>query len=171
MLSRFLRHDPGALGLTLQPGGWVRVEDLLGALAARGVHVTRERLAEVVENNDKQRFAFDTTGERIRANQGHSAPVDLQLSPVSPPRVLYHGTSEARVEAILVGGLRAMSRHHVHLSVDVETARRVGARHGRPVILEVDAGGLHAAGFVFFRSENGVWLTDHVPPAFLRVLA
>jgi putative RNA 2'-phosphotransferase len=169
-LSKHLRHRPQALGLTLAPGGWVEVEVLLAACAARGVAIDRATLELIVRENDKSRFSFDEEGRRIRANQGHSTPVDLQLEPRVPPAVLYHGTAESIVPAILREGLRRMSRHHVHLSVEVETARKVGGRHGRPVVLAVDAAALHAAGHVFFCSENGVWLVEAVPAAFLRPL-
>lgn len=169
-LSRHLRHRPEALGLTLQEGGWVAVADLLAACAAHGRPLTRPELAELVENNDKQRFAFDETGQRIRAQQGHSVAVDLQLRPAAPPAVLYHGTAPAALPAIRRAGLLKMSRHHVHLSADEATARRVGARRGRPVLLAVEAGALHAAGGVFYQSGNGVWLIEHVPPAYLREL-
>ncbi|MCC9308238.1 RNA 2'-phosphotransferase [Kitasatospora sp. RB6PN24] len=167
LLSRVLRHDPGAIGITLDEGGWVPVATLLAALARRGTRLTREQLDHVVATNDKQRFAFSADGLRIRASQGHSVPVDLGLAPAAPPAVLYHGTAEGSVAAILREGLHPMRRQDVHLSADVETATRVGARHGRPVVLRVDAAGLVAAGHLFRRSANGVWLTDAVPPAFL----
>lgn len=166
-LSRYLRHDPGRIGLGLAPGGWVDVDDLLDACAARNFHLTREELAEVVERNDKRRFSFDAAGERIRASQGHSVAIDLELRRAVPAAPLFHGTSEVRLDAIRREGLRRMRRHHVHLSPDPETARRVGARHGRPVVLEVAAPDMVGDGFAFFRSDNGVWLTDAVPAAYL----
>jgi putative RNA 2'-phosphotransferase len=168
-LSRHLRHAPEDLGLTLEPGGWVGVEDLLAGCARAGLTVSRDELNEVVATSDKQRFAFDETGARIRANQGHSTPVDLQLEPRTPPEVLYHGTAEKAVTAILQDGLKRMSRHHVHLSTTVETARAVGARHGNPVILRVDAAGMHRDGVVFYCSENGVWLVEAIEPRYLSV--
>ncbi len=167
-LARHLRHDPGRLGLTVGPGGWVAVRQLLDACAAHGFALSREELERVVASNDKQRFAFDATGQLIRANQGHSIDVDLQLQPLAPPPVLYHGTAERSLAAVLVEGLHRMGRHHVHLSSDVETARRVGGRHGRPVVLRVDARAMHAAGHRFYCSDNGVWLVDAVPAAYLR---
>jgi putative RNA 2'-phosphotransferase len=167
-LSKHLRHRPEQLGLKLQPGGWVAVEALLRACAQHNVPVSRAELDEVVARNDKQRFGFDPTGTLIRARQGHSVAVDLQLQPVEPPPVLFHGTAERFLAAILREGLRPMRRHHVHLSSERETATRVGARHGRPVVLEVDAARMWAAGITFYRSDNGVWLVDHVPPRFLR---
>jgi len=166
-LSKHLRHQPERLGLTLAPGGWVQVSDLLAACAAHGVTITREELEEVVARNNKQRFAFDETGTLIRANQGHSVEVDLQLEPVEPPEVLYHGTSDQVAPIIRREGLKRMSRHHVHLSADVETARAVGARHGRPVILTVKARKMHDSGHLFYRSANGVWLADSVPKEYL----
>ena len=166
-LSRHLRHEPARLGLTLEPGGWVQVEDLLRACAAHSFDLTREELEEIVERNDKRRFSFDAAATRIRANQGHSVEIDLGLAPADPPATLYHGTASARLEAIMAEGLRRMGRHHVHLSATAETARRVGARHGKPVVLEVAAGRMAAEGFAFYRAENGVWLTDAVPPGFL----
>lgn len=169
-LSYHLRHDPGGLGLTLAPGGWVEVGALLAACAGRGVAISRAQLAEVVATSDKQRFAFDAGGEHVRANQGHSVEVDLQLTPSEPPRWLYHGTAESTVPAILREGLLKMQRHHVHLSADEATARTVGARRGRTVVFRVDAAGLRAAGGTFYRAANGVWLIDHVPADYLTRL-
>ena len=169
-LSKHLRHQPERLGLQLEEGGWVKVADLLRACAAHGFSISRADLDEVVAKNDKQRFSFDETGQRIRANQGHSVEVDLQLEPVEPPPVLYHGTAEPWVSAILRDGLLKMRRHHVHLSGDVETARRVGMRHGKPVILTIDTAAMRAAGILFYRSDNGVWLVDNVPAEYMRQL-
>ena len=169
-LAKHLRHQPERLGLTLGAGGWVDVDELLAACAAAGFALSRAELDAVVAGSDKQRFAFDETSTLIRANQGHSVAVDLALEPVAPPAVLYHGTGHGAVTAILRDGLRAMGRHHVHLSPDVDTARRVGARHGRPVVLRVDAAAMAAAGHVFFCTANGVWLTDTGPPAYLHHL-
>lgn len=170
-LSKHLRHEPERLGLTLGPGGWVAVDDLLAACNRAGVTLGRAALDEIVERNSKRRFAFDPTGTLIRAQQGHSVEVDLQLEPETPPPTLYHGTPVDNVESILRDGLLKGSRHHVHLSPDVETARVVGARRGKPAILEVDASALHGGGGLFFRSGNGVWLVEHVPPDCLQILA
>jgi putative RNA 2'-phosphotransferase len=167
-LSKHLRHDPGGLGLKLEEGGWVLVDDLLKACDRKGMRLNRAELDAVVAGNDKQRFSFDAKGTRIRANQGHSVVVDLQLEAVAPPSLLYHGTGHVTADAIEQDGLRKMRRHHVHLSTDLPTATQVGARHGKPVIFEVDSAGMHRDGFEFFCSENGVWLVDEVPPKYLR---
>ncbi|MBD2500363.1 RNA 2'-phosphotransferase [Anabaena azotica] len=169
-LSKHLRHTPERLGLVLAPGGWVAVDELLGACKSHRFPISHAELKQVVANNDKQRFSFDETGTKIRANQGHSVEVDLQLQPQIPPAILYHGTGEKSVPAILQSGLLKMSRHHVHLSPDVETARKVGMRHGKPVILVVDALVMYQAGFTFYCSDNGVYLVDHVPPESLHIM-
>ncbi|WP_203928818.1 RNA 2'-phosphotransferase [Virgisporangium ochraceum] len=165
-MSKALRHDPGRVGLTLDPGGWVPVADLLSALG-----VDRGDIDAVVAGNDKQRFAIvrgPDGVERIRASQGHSVPVDLGLVPVEPPERLYHGTNEAAVASIRATGLNRGGRHHVHLSTDEPTARRVGGRRGGPVvILEVEAGAMARDGFEFYRSDNGVWLTAEVPTRYI----
>jgi putative RNA 2'-phosphotransferase len=147
-LSYLLRHAPHSVGLTLDTAGWVDVD-------------------EVVRTSDKQRFAFDDTGTRIRANQGHSVPVDLQLQPLAPPAMLYHGTVVGALEQILREGLTSRGRHHVHLSADVATARKVGSRRGKPAVLVVEAAAMAATGTPFYRSANGVWLVGAVPPSHL----
>jgi putative RNA 2'-phosphotransferase len=141
-----------------------------GGVCTPQLRITLDELREVVAKNNKQRFGWSADGTRIRANQGHSVSVNLQLPAQTPPDVLYHGTASQNLETILREGLRPMRRHHVHLSRDVETARTVGARHGKPVVLEVDAASMHFSGLQFLQSENGVWLTDHVPPQNVRVL-
>ena len=166
-LAKYLRHAPHELGLELQPGGWVLVDDLLAAAEKHGFPISYDELVDCVETNDKQRFAFDVSGELIRANQGHSVEVDLQLEEREPPEFLYHGTVERFLPSILEEGLIRGKRHHVHLSKDVETARKVGSRRGKPVILVVDAGRMHRDGHKFLLSANGVWLTDSVAPAYL----
>jgi putative RNA 2'-phosphotransferase len=166
-LSKHLRHSLDELGLTLRPGGWVPVDDLLAAAEDHGFPITYDELVECVETNDKKRFSFDETGDLIRANQGHSVEVDLQLEERQPPEILYHGTVERFLPAILAEGLIKGKRHHVHLSKDVETARKVGARRGKPVVLKVDAGRMNLDGHKFYLSVNGVWLTDAVQPKYL----
>ncbi|MER5956696.1 RNA 2'-phosphotransferase [Streptomyces sp. NPDC001893] len=165
-LSKHLRHQPERIGLTLDEGGWVEIGTLLAAAATHGFRITRDELDHVVAANDKRRFAIE--GSRIRASQGHTVDVDLGLPPATPPAYLYHGTVAAALDAIRAEGLRPMSRHDVHLSPDRETATRVGARRGRPVVLSVDAGAMHRDGHTFRVSANGVWLTEAVPPHYLR---
>ena len=169
-LSYVLRHRPDSLGLVLDRAGWVDVDQLLRALAAAGSPLTRQELERVVATNDKQRFAFDPTGTRLRASQGHSVPVALGHAPVTPPDVLFHGTPLRALEAVLREGLLPQGRHAVHLSADVATASAVGRRRGECAVLSVDAAAMAAAGAVFTRSDNGVWLVDAVPPEHLTVL-
>ena len=163
-----LRHAPDKIGIRLSDDGWVDVDELLAALRAHGMRVSRPQLDRVVAENDKRRFAFDETGTRIRASQGHSVAVDLGLPPATPPDVLYHGTVARFLPAIEHEGLRPMSRQHVHLSATLATAVTVGSRRGKPVVLHVDAAAMAADGHVFHVSENGVWLTDRVPAQYLR---
>ncbi|GGX11910.1 putative RNA 2'-phosphotransferase [Streptomyces malachitofuscus] len=165
-LAKHLRHQPGRIGLTLDEGGWVEIDALISAASAHGFRFTREELDHVVATNDKRRFAVE--GTRIRASQGHSVEVDLGLPTATPPPYLYHGTVARNLEAIRAEGLRPMNRHAVHLSADRETATRVGARRGSPVVLSVDAGAMHRDGHVFHVSANGVWLTQAVPSRYLR---
>ena len=165
-MSLALRHAPERFGLAPDAAGWVPLADFLTAL-----QIDRAELDTVVANNDKQRFAVSEGPDgvaRIRASQGHSIPVDLALPPQAPPARLYHGTSTASLGSIRATGLNRGRRHHVHLSADVETAHRVGARRSGPVVLlTVDAAAMAGAGHAFYRSANGVWLTDAVPPEFL----
>ena len=168
-LSLVLRHDPARTGIVLDPAGWADVEALLSAAQRSGISLDRATLERVVAENDKQRFALTPDGARIRANQGHSVPVNLGLAPQVPPVVLYHGTAARHVESIRRQGLQPGKRIHVHLSSDQATARTVGRRHGSPVVLQIAAGRMHDAGFQFLRSENGVWLTDQVPVQYITI--
>lgn len=167
-LSLILRHRPGVVGLSLDAAGWVGVDDLLAGLRRqdRWSEVTLSDVERVVADNPKQRF--ELADGRIRARQGHSVPVDLGLEALAPPARLFHGTVARVLPAIRREGLRKMRRHHVHLSADVATATQVGGRRGAPVVLTVRAGAMAAAGHVFYRSGNGVWLTKHVPPEFIE---
>jgi putative RNA 2'-phosphotransferase len=170
-LSKYLRHEPEKIGLRLDVGGWVKVDDLLTASAEHNFAIALEELKEVVATNAKQRFSFDPTGTLIRANQGHSVEVDLQLEPMQPPDTLYHGTGEKSVGSIKRSGLQKMSRHHVHLSSDRSTAKNVGQRHGKPIVFKVATGSMYKDGFVFYCSANQVWLVDTVPPEYLEISA
>jgi putative RNA 2'-phosphotransferase len=169
-LALILRHRPEVGGLTLDPQGWADADEVIAAVAKQFGGFDRARLEELVRTNDKRRYAFDESGTRIRASQGHSIAVDLDLEPIEPPPLLYHGTAMRFLEPILREGLMKGRRQHVHLSADAETALKVGARRGgETVVLEVRSGEMkeHA----FFLSANGVWLTGHVPPGYLRPLS
>jgi putative RNA 2'-phosphotransferase len=169
-LSYVLRHRPESVGLSLGEGGWIRVDDLLAALASNGTAVSQPVLEQVVAENDKQRFEFSKGGLRIRARQGHSAEVDLGYEPATPPDVLFHGTATRNLDSILEQGLMKARRHHVHMSTNKETMIAVAKRHGKPVLLSIDAKGMLAGGYEFFVTGNDVWLTDHVPPAYVSIV-
>jgi len=166
-LSLVLRHKPEEIGLILDANGWADVDDLIQRANQNGNRLTRSLLEQVVAENDKKRFAFSDDGSRIRASQGHSIQVDLALPSSKPPGTLFHGTAARFIESIRAQGLHSANRQHVHLSLDAETATKVGSRHGRPVILVIRAGEMAAAGHQFFLSANGVWLTERVPVEFI----
>jgi len=170
-VSLILRHEPQRIGLTLDAQGWAGVEELLAAAARHGTVLTRENLESIVAQNEKQRFAFSDDGQRIRARQGHSIDVNLELACQTPPDILFHGTATRFLESIRATGLEARSRQHVHLSHDEATAMQVRQRHGKPVVLKVRAGQMHAVGHQFFLSENHIWLTAAVPVEFLELAA
>jgi putative RNA 2'-phosphotransferase len=166
-LSLVLRHKPAEIGLQLDAQGWADVAELTEKAAAVGKIFTPQDLEEIVATNDKQRFAYNDDKTRIRASQGHSIEVELQLEMAAPPEQLYHGTVEKFLQAIQSQGLRKMNRHHVHMSKDRATAEKVGERRGEAVILTISSGDMSRDGFVFYRSENGVWLTDHVSAKYI----
>lgn len=163
-MSYILRHDPASVGLSLQVGGWVEVEDLTSALG-----ISTRELMKIVKEDSKGRYSVQDG--KIRANQGHSIPVDLELSDMFPPEILFHGTVERALKSIFEEGLLRQKRHAVHLSPNPETASDVGKRRGKPVILSIKAGEMSRQGFIFQVSENGVWLTSEVPPAFIERLS
>lgn len=167
-LSLVLRHEPGKIGISLDEAGWTPVEELLAALARHGKSVSRADLDFVVTNNDKKRFAFSNDGLSIRASQGHSVEVELGYVGADPPEILFHGTVEKFLESIRRLGLIKGSRHHVHLSSTHDTAATVGSRRGKPLVLTVRAQAMQTAGHAFFKSANGVWLTEHVPVEFIQ---
>jgi putative RNA 2'-phosphotransferase len=166
LLSYVLRHNPAAIGVTLDEGGWIDVDTLLAAMAAHHRPIGPGMLDALIAGTDKQRFQL--RGGRIRAAQGHSIPVDLQLDPVVPPATLYHGTVARFLPGILANGLLPGGRSHVHLSADQQTAATVAARRGHPVVLRIDAAAMHHHGHVFYRAANGVWLTAHVPSRWIN---
>lgn len=167
-LSLVLRHEPTKIGITLDSAGWVGVDELIAACNKHGKRITTEQLDFVVENNDKKRFAFNEDKTRIRANQGHSVEVELEYQPTTPPPILYHGTASRFLNSINEQGLVKGNRHHVHLSENIKTARAVGERHGKAVILVVHSEQMQQDGYQFFLSANGVWLTDHVPMKYIQ---
>ncbi|MBR2171902.1 RNA 2'-phosphotransferase [Sphingopyxis sp.] len=169
-LSYWLRHNPTAGNLTLDPSGWAECVAILDALFAAKLPHEHSDLLRVVEGSDKNRFEISADGSLIRARQGHSIAVDLDWPRATPPEFLFHGTVERFLQAILSEGLKPMARHHVHLSPDENTAKIVGARRGKPVILRIAADALSQAGKEFRLAGNGVWLTDHVPPSHIERL-
>ncbi len=168
-LALILRHQPESVGLTLEKEGWASVDAVLGVCQKKGRGMSRAELSELVNLCPKQRYAFDETGQKIRASQGHSTEgVEMTFAKAEPPEVLYHGTIEQFLPSIFEKGLIPGSRHHVHLSADRETALNVGQRRGKPVLLQLDTGAMRAAGEDFYLSDNGVWLAERVAPEFLR---
>lgn len=167
-LSLVLRHQPEAIGIQLDQNGWANITDLIEKANAYGVKFDREILDHIVATNPKKRFAFNDTLDKIRASQGHSIEIELGYTNQQPPEILFHGTGEKSVPSILDTGLEKINRQHVHLSSDIGTAVKVGQRHGRPFVFKVLAGQMYNDKFQFFLSENGVWLTDHVPAKYLK---
>jgi putative RNA 2'-phosphotransferase len=169
-LSLVLRHKPEAIGLALDENGWVDVTELIDKMNRHNFKITRDILNSVVANNNKQRFSFSDNKTKLRANQGHSIRVELQLKEANPPEYLYHGTVEKAVPSILKTGLEKRLRQHVHLSTEIDTAKAVGKRHGKPKVFIVAAQQMQQDGFVFYLSENNVWLTNHVPVQYLKLI-
>ena len=169
-IALVLRHKPEAAGITLDGHGWAQVDELIAGVSRR-MPLTREMLEEIVRTDNKQRYSFSPDHQRIRANQGHSIPVDVELKQTVPPDTLYHGTGEKYVESILREGLLPKSRLYVHLSRDAATAEQVGRRHGKPVLFQVDATAMVRDGYAFYLSENQVWLTREVPVRYLTIQA
>ena len=167
-LSLVLRHKPESIGIHLDSNGWTNVEILIARTNTAGLSLDFETLKKIVETNNKKRFAFDSSFENIRANQGHSIAIDLGYQPQCPPTILYHGTAKENLRQILLTGLQKRKRNHVHLSTDNEMATKVGQRHGQPIVLEILAGQMFKDNFEFYLSENGVWLTDNVPVKYLK---
>ncbi|MCT2408763.1 RNA 2'-phosphotransferase [Chryseobacterium antibioticum] len=166
-LSLILRHQPETIQLKLDENGWAEVSELITKSAKGRMHFSFEDLEEVVETNNKKRFAFNEDKTKIRASQGHSIDIDLALKTIQPPDFLYHGTAETNMASILEKGIQKRSRQHVHLSADKETATKVGMRHGKPVILTIRTKEMHEDGIAFYLSANGVWLTDFVDAKYI----
>lgn len=167
-LALILRHKPEKIGITLDEHGWADVDELIEKTIQSGRELDRESLEYIVRTNDKKRYAFNDDHTKIRASQGHTIPVDVELMETIPPYSLYHGTNINSLPSIMEYGLLKMKRLYVHLSCDVGTAIKVGQRHGKPVVLLVDSGRMYKDGYKFYLSANGVWLTDHVPAEYLQ---
>lgn len=168
LMSLVLRHDPSVINITLDENGWTSTKGLLEGLSKKGHKLEIADLTDLVESNDKKRFTFNEAGDKIRANQGHSIEVELQLEEQDPPYTLYHGTVAKFIDGIKDKGLLKMSRQYIHLSANKDTAESVGQRRGKPVILKINAHKMFQDGYKFYRSQNGVWLTDHVPSKYIQ---
>jgi putative RNA 2'-phosphotransferase len=168
LLSLVLRHQPEYLGIHLNENGWTDVSILIEKINEHGSAVDMHMIEQIVETNDKKRFAFNDNKTLIRASQGHSIDVDVELQQAMPPEILFHGTTLKNLTLILEQGLQKQTRRHVHLSSDEHTAKAVGSRHGTPCVLLVNAKAMYEKGYSFYLSENMVWLTDHVPVEFIK---
>lgn len=167
-LSLVLRHKPDAAGIFLDEHGWANVEDLINGIKNTGRNINMSILEDIVETDSKQRYSFNEDKTLIRANQGHSVPVDVNLEKMKPPKFLYHGTADQFLNSIMEEGLKPMNRLYVHLSTDIETAIRVGKRHGNPVVLKIHSNQMYEEGCIFYLSKNGVWLTRGVQIKYLE---
>ncbi len=167
-ISLVLRHNPGAANIKLDEHGWADVEELLAGIRSTGRKINRDILEEIVAGDNKQRYSFNEDKTLIRANQGHSIPVDVELKEQEPPEILYHGTADRFLSMIEREGLKPMSRLYVHLSKDIDTALKVGKRHGKPIVLKIQSGAMYRDGQKFYLSENGVWLTKKVETGYLE---
>lgn len=169
-LSLVLRHKPDTIGIQLDENGWTDVDTLIEKANRYGIKFDKKILNYIVDTNSKKRFAFSETLDKIRASQGHSINIELGYINQKPPETLFHGTGEKSIHSIISSGLEKRSRQHVHLSSDIETAVKVGQRHGRPVVFKVFTEQMHIDNFEFFLSDNGVWLTDNVPTKYLKII-
>lgn len=165
-----LRHKPEIIGIELDKNGWANIDELINGLKKKYPDFNREKLEYIVNTDNKQRYSLSDDKSKIRARQGHSIDVDVELKELTPPELLYHGTAERFLESIMKEGLVPKSRLYVHLSKDVETAEKVGKRHGKPAVLKIETGKMAEDGFKFYLSENGVWLTKVVPPKYFSLI-
>lgn len=168
-LSLVLRHSPQTIHLNMDKNGWVNIDELIqNANKYKGMHLTIDSINTIVETNDKQRFIISDDGKRIRANQGHSIKIDLELEAKMPPDILYHGTASRFLDLIMKNGLKPMTRQYVHLSQTKEVALTVGKRHGNPIVLYINAKNMFEEGYKFYLSENNVWLVNNVPAKYIK---
>lgn len=165
-----LRHKPEIIGIELDKNGWANIDELINGVKKKYPDFNREKLEYIVNTDNKQRYSLSDDKSKIRARQGHSIDVDVELKELAPPEFLYHGTAERFLESIMKEGLVPKSRLYVHLSNDVETAEKVGKRHGKPAVLKIETGKMAKDGFKFYLSENGVWLTKAVPPKYFSLI-
>ena len=170
LISLILRHKPERINIMLDKHGWAKVYELVDGVAVNYPGFNIDILEEIVRTDEKQRYSFNEDHTLIRANQGHSIPVDVELEQVEPPEYLYHGTGIKYMDSIWASGLVPKSRLYVHLSGDVETAKNVGERHGKPLVFRIRSKAMHDRGFIFYKSKNGVWLTERVPMVFMEPL-
>lgn len=168
-LSLVLRHNPSAANISLDAHGWADVEALISGVTGAGKRISKETLERIVKENNKKRYCFNNEHTKIRASQGHSVYVDLELKPCMPPDLLYHGTAKTCLKNIYINGIQKQSRQHVHLSVDIPTALTVGGRHGVPVILEIDTKAMVKDGYEFYQADNGVWLCEQIPWKYCKI--
>ena len=166
-ISLILRHKPETIGIQLDEHGWANVDELISGISSTGRKIDMEILEEIVRADNKQRYSFNENKTLIRANQGHSIPVDVELKEQQPPQILYHGTASRFLDSIMQEGLKPMSRLYVHLSSDMETAMKVGKRHGEPVVLKINSEEMCNDGIKFYLSENGVWLAKSVAKKYI----
>lgn len=167
-LSYILRHKPEEIGLSLDAEGWAQVDELLTKARQAGRPIDKDTLHRVVEQSDKKRFSFSKNGTKIRANYGHSIPVSLAFESHEPPEFLFHGTAVRFLSSIREHGLGPGTRQYVHLVIDERTATDVGRRHGKPIVLTIQARMMHTKGFDFFKTESGIWLTKNVPVEYIQ---
>lgn len=169
-MSLILRHKPETIGISLDPHGYADVDELLKGMNKHGSTIDFETLEEIVKTDNKQRYSFNSDKSKIRANQGHSIEVNVDLEELQPPNVLYHGTGEKSVQSIKEQGIKKMGRLYVHLSKDYETAIKVGSRHGKPVVFQIDTKQMYQDGYQFFLSKNKIWLTKKVPTKYIKII-
>ena len=169
-ISLILRHKPDVIGISIDEYGWANVEDLINGIKKYGKEIDMDVLEDIVSTDNKQRYSFSADKQFIRANQGHSIKVNVELKEMQPPDFLYHGTSSKSMESIMNEGLKPMSRLYVHLSNDYNTAINVGKRHGEPVVLKIHARRMYEDGNKFYISENRVWLTEYVGKKYMMIV-
>lgn len=169
-ISLILRHKPQVIGITLDQNGWADTQELLAGINASGRYIDMEILERIVRKNNKKRYSFNEDKSRIRANQGHSISVNVEMKEMTPPDELYHGTADRFLDSIREKGILKMNRQYVHLSADAETAKAVGKRHGKPIVLVIDTKKMAEDGYTFWLSDNGVWQSEDIKWEYVKKL-